>query len=215
MAATGVLPFVRGIDLPNNDFQESKFPKHIADMTGLRWLKLNRTGLTEMPKEMGNLTKLEHLSLIKNNISSLGKYVEKLTSLRTINCRHNKLTDKGIPNKVFQLQDLSVVNFSHNELNEVPPELENAKGVIVLNLSNNKAFCAWEKDVPVDHDGKEIEMGLLKEYKAKLLVDGDVIPDPVSLSSGWIGEKKATSNGHPFISLTYLCILRDVVIVQL
>ena len=31
------------------------------------------------------------------------------------------------------LQDLS-----HNDLNEVPPELENAKGVIVLNLSNNK-----------------------------------------------------------------------------
>ncbi|XP_052819033.1 protein flightless-1 homolog isoform X1 [Mya arenaria] len=137
MAATGVLPFVRGIDLTKNDFQESKFPKHIADMTGLRWLKLNRTGLTEMPKEMGNLTKLEHLSLIKNNISSLGRDVEKLTSLRTINCRHNKLTDKGIPNKVFQLQDLSVVDFSHNELNEVPPELENAKGVIVLNLSNN------------------------------------------------------------------------------
>ena len=34
---------------------------------------------------------------------------------------------------LYSLQDLS-----HNDLNEVPPELENSKGVIVLNLSNNK-----------------------------------------------------------------------------
>lgn len=51
----------------------------------------------------------EHLSLIKNNIEALGKDIQNLPALRTINCRHNKLTDKGIPKKVFKLQDLSVV----------------------------------------------------------------------------------------------------------
>jgi len=34
---------------------------------------------------------------------------------------------------LYFLQD-----FSHNVLTEVPPELENCKGVIVLNLSHNK-----------------------------------------------------------------------------
>ncbi|XP_060578939.1 protein flightless-1 homolog isoform X2 [Ruditapes philippinarum] len=106
-------------------------------MTGLRWLKLNKTGLKNMPKEMANLKKLEHLSLINNSIETLGKDIENLPALRTVNCRHNNLSDKGISDKIFQLQDLSVVDFSHNHLNEVPPELENAKGVIVLNLSNN------------------------------------------------------------------------------
>ncbi|KAL4240866.1 hypothetical protein ACF0H5_001651 [Mactra antiquata] len=137
MAATGVLPFVRGIDLTKNDFLGNEFPKQVSDMTGLRWLKLNKTGLKEMPKEMANLKKLEHLSLIKNSIECLGNDIENLPALRTINCRHNQLTDKGIPDKIFQLQDLSVVDFSHNNLNEVPPELENSKGVIVLNLSHN------------------------------------------------------------------------------
>ena len=51
----------------------------------------------------------ETLSLIKNNISALDGDLTNLPALRTINCRHNKLTDKGVPNKLFQLEDLSVV----------------------------------------------------------------------------------------------------------
>lgn len=33
----------------------------------------------------------------------------KLSALRTINCRHNQITDKGIPGKIFDLEDLQVV----------------------------------------------------------------------------------------------------------
>ncbi|KAK3582011.1 hypothetical protein CHS0354_039677 [Potamilus streckersoni] len=137
MAETGVLPFVRGIDFSKNDFEGEKLPPQLADMTGLRWLKLSRTNLDAIPREIANLKKLEHLTVVKNQISNLGEDMGRLAALRTINCRHNKLTDKGIPDDVFHLEDLSVVDFSHNELSEVPTELENAKGVIVLNLSNN------------------------------------------------------------------------------
>ena len=51
----------------------------------------------------------EHLSLVKNDIKNLGVDLTNLPELRTINCRHNKLTDKGIPDKLFRLDDLSVV----------------------------------------------------------------------------------------------------------
>ncbi|KAL5018593.1 hypothetical protein ScPMuIL_004315 [Solemya velum] len=115
MASTGVLPFVRGIDLTRNDFHGEQFPKQIAEMTGLRWLRMNQTKLAKMPLELQNLKKLEHLTIIRNDIESLG------------NTRRN-----------FKLEDLSVVDLSHNMLEEVPPDLEHAKNVIVLNLSHNK-----------------------------------------------------------------------------
>ena len=80
--AEGVLPFVRGLDLTRNDFkvtgrsffpqfcililnraqhfsfQKLDFPKRVADMPNLRWLKLNKTGLESLPDELSHLMKL-------------------------------------------------------------------------------------------------------------------------------------------------------------
>ena len=36
MAGTGVLPFIRGIDLTLNDLEAEKFPEAMEDMTSLR-----------------------------------------------------------------------------------------------------------------------------------------------------------------------------------
>ena len=38
--------------------QTEAFPASVGKMTGLRWLKLNRTGLQTIPEELGNLQKL-------------------------------------------------------------------------------------------------------------------------------------------------------------
>ena len=38
--------------------QNGEFPEAISEMVGLRWLKLDRTGLTEAPEELGKLQKL-------------------------------------------------------------------------------------------------------------------------------------------------------------
>lgn len=62
MANTGVLPFVRGVDFSSNDFSEGKFPESVRLMTGIQWLKLDETNLTEIPEEMGKLLKLVKLS---------------------------------------------------------------------------------------------------------------------------------------------------------
>ena len=35
------------------------------------------------------------------------------------------------------MKDLTIIDFSSNELREVPPNLEFAKGTIVLNISHN------------------------------------------------------------------------------
>ena len=38
--------------------QSEAFPASVGKMTGLRWLKLNRTGLQTIPEELGSLQKL-------------------------------------------------------------------------------------------------------------------------------------------------------------
>ncbi|XP_046549598.1 protein flightless-1 homolog isoform X1 [Haliotis rubra] len=138
MAATGVLPFVRGVDFSRNDFNVIKFPHNVEDMTSLRWLRLARTQITEIPKEVEKLKKLEDLMLAHNNIERLSAGMTNLKSLSKLNCRHNQITNDGVPQGLFNLQDLSVVDLSHNKLKEVPPDLENAKSVLVLNVAHNE-----------------------------------------------------------------------------
>ncbi|XP_064414953.1 protein flightless-1 homolog [Latimeria chalumnae] len=137
MAATGVLPFIRGVDLSGNDFKGGYFPEHIKSMTSLRWLKLNRTGLCYLPEELAALHKLEHLSVSHNSLSTLHGELSSLPCLRAIVARANNLKNSGVPDDIFQLDDLSVLDLSYNQLTECPRELESSKTMLVLNLSHN------------------------------------------------------------------------------
>ncbi|XP_043272595.1 protein flightless-1 [Venturia canescens] len=137
MANTGVLPFVRGVDFSCNDFGESKFPVSVRLMTGIQWLKLDRTKLEEIPEELGKLLKLEHLSLVKNNLERLYGELTQLGCLRTLNIRHNNVKTSGIPAELFHLEELTTLDLSHNNLKEVPDGLEKARSLLNLNLSHN------------------------------------------------------------------------------
>uniref|UniRef100_A0A8B9YAM7 Protein flightless-1 homolog n=1 Tax=Bos mutus grunniens TaxID=30521 RepID=A0A8B9YAM7_BOSMU len=137
MEGTGVLPFVRGVDLSGNDFKGGYFPENVKAMTSLRWLKLNRTGLCYLPEELASLQKLEHLSVSHNNLTTLHGELSSLPSLRAIVARANSLKNSGVPDDIFKLDDLSVLDLSYNQLTECPRELENAKNMLVLNLSHN------------------------------------------------------------------------------
>jgi len=39
-------------------FQDGKFPTSVKHMTGVQWLKLDKTNLSSIPEEMGKLLKL-------------------------------------------------------------------------------------------------------------------------------------------------------------
>uniref|UniRef100_A0A8D1GPT6 FLII actin remodeling protein n=1 Tax=Sus scrofa TaxID=9823 RepID=A0A8D1GPT6_PIG len=106
-------------------------------MTSLRWLKLNRTGLCYLPEELAALQKLEHLSVSHNHLTTLHGDLSSLPSLRAIVARANSLKNSGVPDDIFKLDDLSVLDLSYNQLTECPRELENAKNMLVLNLSHN------------------------------------------------------------------------------
>nr|CAD7455146.1 unnamed protein product [Timema tahoe] len=137
MANTGVLPFVRGIDFTRNDFKDGRFPEAVRLMTGVQWLKLDRTNLSQIPEELGKLLKIEHLSLIRNDLERLYGELTELTCLRTLNIRHNRVKTSGIPAELFRLEELTTLDLSHNNMKEVPEGLERARSLLVLNLSHN------------------------------------------------------------------------------
>ncbi|CAL9693740.1 unnamed protein product [Knipowitschia caucasica] len=137
MAATGVLPFIRGVDLSGNDFKGGYFPEHVKSMSSLRWLKLNRTGLCYLPEELASLQKLEHLSVSHNSLTTLHGELSGLPNLRAVVARANNLKNSGVPDDIFQLDDLSVLDLSFNQLTEIPRDLENSRNMLVLNLSHN------------------------------------------------------------------------------
>jgi len=138
MAGTGVLPFIRGIDLTLNDLEAERFPEAMEDMTSLRWLKLNNTKLRTIPQEVGKLQQLEHLTMKRNNVETLGDSVRQLPCLRTLNLRYNALTHTSIPASVFETEELTTLDLSHNLLAEVPEGLLRCKALLVLNLSHNQ-----------------------------------------------------------------------------
>ncbi|XP_068574594.1 protein flightless-1 homolog [Cebidichthys violaceus] len=137
MASTGVLPFIRGVDLSGNDFKGGYFPEHVKCMSSLRWLKLNRTGLCYLPEELASLQKLEHLSVSHNSLTTLHGELSSLPNLRAVVARANNLKNSGVPDDIFQLDDLSVLDLSFNQLSEIPRDLENSRNMLVLNLSHN------------------------------------------------------------------------------
>ncbi|KAG5672883.1 hypothetical protein PVAND_002971 [Polypedilum vanderplanki] len=134
---TGVLPFVRTIDFSRNDFS-NEFPKNLSLMSGLQYLKLDRTDLKEIPEELANLGKLEQLSLKNNSLEKLYGELTTLSNLRSLNIRKNNIKTSGVPHELFNLYELTTLDLSHNKLKDIPDGLEKAKQLLVLNLSNNQ-----------------------------------------------------------------------------
>ena len=87
---------------------------------------------------MGKLMKLEHLSMKNNELEKLFGELTELGCLRSLNLRRNNIKSSGIPTELFDLEELTTLDLSHNKLKEVPEGLEKAKSLLVLNLSNNQ-----------------------------------------------------------------------------
>uniref|UniRef100_A0AAZ3S823 Gelsolin-like domain-containing protein n=1 Tax=Oncorhynchus tshawytscha TaxID=74940 RepID=A0AAZ3S823_ONCTS len=125
------LPLSRALPLPLGGY----FPEHVKSMSSLRWLKLNRTGLCYLPEEVAALQKLEHLSVSHNSLTTLHGELSSLPNLRAVVARANNLKNSGVPDDIFQLDDLSVL--VRRSVCLYPRDLENSKNMLVLNLSHN------------------------------------------------------------------------------
>ena len=53
-------------------------------------------------------------------------------------------------------------------------------------------MAAYEEKVPVDEEAEQRQRSKMEEYKQKLIVCGNVMPDPSYLHDSWLAEKKGT-----------------------
>ena len=61
-----------------NVFQDGKFPADVADMSGLRWLRLNKTNLNKLPSELGQLEKLVSNVSFVFTLQCIAKFIKLL-----------------------------------------------------------------------------------------------------------------------------------------
>lgn len=107
-------------------------------MANLKWLKLNCTHLEWVPSQVSQLNNLESLTIARNNLVTLHGELSRISKMKVLNCRHNQLTREAIPGSFFSNnKDLLVLDLSHNNLQEIPEEVELNKQLLVLNLSHN------------------------------------------------------------------------------
>uniref|UniRef100_U3IGL9 FLII actin remodeling protein n=1 Tax=Anas platyrhynchos platyrhynchos TaxID=8840 RepID=U3IGL9_ANAPP len=144
MAATGVLPFVRGVDLSGNDFKGGYFPEHVKAMSSLRWLKLNRTGLCYLPEELAALQKLD---LSYNQLTECPRELENAKNMLVLNLGHNSI--EAIPNQLFiNLTDLLYLDLSNNKLESLPPQMRRLVHLQTLILNDNPLLHAQLRQLP-------------------------------------------------------------------
>ncbi|XP_053389785.1 uncharacterized protein LOC128552753 isoform X2 [Mercenaria mercenaria] len=67
------------------------------------------------------------------------------------------------------------------------------------------AFCCWEENITVDVSAEQEQRRLLAEYQGKLVVEGEIILDPISIKNGWLTEKL----GRPKWPSVYITDISD------
>eukprot|EP00051_Salpingoeca_urceolata_P014250 m.181064 g.181064 ORF g.181064 m.181064 type:complete len:1330 (+) comp18028_c0_seq2:308-4297(+) len=136
--AASVLKFVRGVDLSGTNFSAIDFPKDIEQLSNVRWLRLDRTGLDALPTAVNRLDKLESLSLEHCQLLCIPPSVKHLRNLRVLRIPHNDLSEADIARELMCLEDLTTVDLSHNRLGVVPPDLSLTESLIVCCLDHNQ-----------------------------------------------------------------------------
>ena len=118
------------------DYQLSKLPAEITQLTNLTSLYLGNNQLSELPAEITQLTNLTSLYLGDNQLSDLPVEITKLTNLTTLFLEGNQLSD--LPAEITQLTKLTSLYLGNNQLSELPVEITKLTNLNTLDLSHNQ-----------------------------------------------------------------------------
>ncbi|XP_062915783.1 lumican-like isoform X1 [Mobula hypostoma] len=105
----------------------------LNNLKSLTYLDLSMNELTKLPDELPPA--LEMFYLDHNYIESIPKDYFTKGSLQHLRMAHNKITDKGIPDKVFNITTLIELDLAFNRLRSIPVVNENLEN---LYLQANK-----------------------------------------------------------------------------
>ena len=111
-----------------------KFPEIVENMSHLRELYLNETGIEELPSSLEHLTGLTFLSLRNcKNLSSLADAICTMTSLKTLilsGC--SKLNE--LAENLGNLEGLEVLDVSGTALKALPTSIVRLKNLKIISL---------------------------------------------------------------------------------
>ncbi|XP_030632241.1 prolargin [Chanos chanos] len=108
------------LDLHHNKLSDSNLGKNIfKDLKNLMQLNLAHNILRKMPTNIP--TSIFQLFLDRNNIEDIPKdYFKDFANLAFLRLNYNRLSDKGVPKKVFNVSTLLDLHLAHNRLTNVP-----------------------------------------------------------------------------------------------
>ncbi|XP_050973414.1 leucine-rich repeat-containing protein 47 [Labeo rohita] len=113
-------------------------PKSIGDLKAIKVLDLSVNQLQALPEEICALSELNTLNVSCNSITALPDGLSKCVKLASINVSKNALS--RLPDDLWcsNLELLSSIIASENEIEELSSEISNLSALKVLDLSSNK-----------------------------------------------------------------------------
>jgi len=149
------------VDLSHNHLEE--VPSEAENSTSLLVLNLSHNSITSIPNQLFmNLTDLIYLDLSNNALETIPPQLRRLTNLQTLILNNNPLlhaqlrqlpsllqlhtlhlrntqrTISNMPNKLDNLEHLTDVDLSHNDLPRVPEPIYRINSLKRLDLSHNQ-----------------------------------------------------------------------------
>ncbi|XP_039162957.1 disease resistance protein RPV1-like [Eucalyptus grandis] len=117
-----------------------KLPEEIANLESLEELLIDCTSIREVPglsvsncSSIGNLTSLSRFSLENVEVSQPHLEIRALVKLEHLSLSGCKLLKK-IPDSIWNLESLVVLNLSHTHIAELPKSLGNLKNLKILRM---------------------------------------------------------------------------------
>ena len=154
----GSFPYLRELRLDGIEGQ-TELPPEIGNLSGLVTLKIDSTELEKIPPEIANLQNLTTLYIsLNDDLETIPYSVAKLTKLENVTVRYNPdakipdslVTQKHlkslvinaqnqmiIPNGVYDLRSLTVLDYSSNSIATISAELNNLTSLQYLLLNYN------------------------------------------------------------------------------
>jgi Leucine-rich repeat (LRR) protein len=138
VALVGTLTFLHSNDVEKNNKLETESAPNTEQVakSESNVLDLSNHNLLQTPSYVFQRTDLVELNLSHNSLSgSLEAEIRNVQNLQILNLSHNNYT--GVPAEVGQLKQLEILNLSYNNLTGLPYELGNLSNLHVLDLRGN------------------------------------------------------------------------------
>lgn len=118
------------------EFKIGVIPREIGQMSNLKVLIVDTSGLKEVPRELSFCASLEKLSLSNNLIARLPESFSTLQQLTSLHLANNMLSQ--FPKMLCDIATLEFIDLSDNKIGRIPPVIAQLEKLMTLLIFKNK-----------------------------------------------------------------------------